>query len=253
MPRPLSELCAAIEAVLDESRRVSRDAALPLARRLAAHMPWVHRTGGHGATASEILAAGALIRPPAASASEQALGIEPAVYSFLGAGAYPSGWLAVLHAPPSATYPDVFTAFDSGSVHRPFLRRAADPRWSELPERVRFLRAHEGSGEGVGEYAAQFIAAHFIDPLDYVRRLRGTPDHPTHHGLSDATDDRRAWTIEARCHVPVELGSCTFVAREDRLLDLPTDVLARTEPAPDAGTDDPVAATIARILEDRVR
>jgi hypothetical protein len=56
------------------------------------------------------------------------------------------------------------------------------------------------------QYGASYLAAHFRDPMDYVRRPQmSTPDYKPYHGLESETGDRRAWSIELRIHgdVPV--------------------------------------------------
>lgn len=167
-------------------------------------MPWIHRTGKHSAWEAVFSGLRLAARAPC-TAFERDAGINSVVYFFVGYPAYPKGGVALLFAPLFSA-PGSFTPFDSGALERGHLKKthtALTP-----PERAELFNQFFGTIAGLKEFLGPFLAAHFLEPMDYVRREQlSLPDHPAYHGLVDGNQDRRAWTIEAQVHEDVLLST----------------------------------------------
>lgn len=192
----MDAITAAVEA--DVLRRGSYTTTLAEARRVAARLPLVHRTNTPiKPSAKEILRTGSIRVSDELTPEEEACGMRHAVYFFLGRAAFDKGNVAFLvnrHA--VAHGPGTFSCFDSGALSKRYLRHAVD---MDEPARATHLANHSCALRHLDDVSGPFIAAHFNDPLTYVRAPQiAVPDYPAYHGLVSGNDDRRAWTIEAR-------------------------------------------------------
>lgn len=207
MSQPAEQLLRPIErACADDSQRAAcRADQQPHAEALYRHLPWVHRTGRPESGTWRQIFSDRRLLPSPASAHEQAAGRASSVYFFLGSCAFPKGNLVLLLWPvdPSVRARANFTPFDTGSLGR-FVGLtqghevcAEFEPWQGTDDYRRCLMNLSGRTEELGIFAPTYIAAHFYQPLDYVRRpQRSAPDFPPYHGLSSYSGDRRVWTIE---------------------------------------------------------
>ncbi len=227
---PIDALRDAIAAVIgaDDERAQRAATARPDAGRLAPTLPLVHRAPADHLDA--IFAAGHLAAPAPCTAAEAQCGIPRAVYFFLGCVAYPAGVVAFLARPDVlARLPASFTPFDTGSLNG--YARPLDTRlpW-DADDRLSFLAGHLGKGPDTAAFAVDYLAGHFADVDDYVRRAQvSEPDDPPYHGLASTSGDRRAWTIEVQLHadLPVDAGHLQTIvlAQADLLADIPDDLV----------------------------
>lgn len=201
------------EGLLDreEGRRGCRDAALPEARRLSGRVCLVHRTGKPVGAASgaapgpslgwrRIFEEERLAAEPVRTDWEAEAGAAQAVYLFLGAPAYPRGQVALVFA--GSLTPQACTPFDTGGLRGGFF--GAGSVGEDEARRLFFAAYTDGSA--LPEVCAHWIAAHFDDPLDYLRGAqRSAPQRPALHGLQGADGDRRAWTVEVQVHEDLPL------------------------------------------------
>lgn len=252
----LGSLASAI--VADEARHENAWGTLLKASEVARRLPLVHRTYKPGSEVPwrELLEARRFVAgPPCTGDRERTAGIPRAAYFFLGCGAYPDGLVGfVLDAATVVGRPASFTPFDSGSIEKYAV--PADPMrrpdWNDAAK-GRFLTEHTGHGGDVAAFAGPFLAAHFRDPMTYVRLGQtSVPEFQAYHGLESTSGDRRAWTVEVQAHedVPFGVGDATvkeiIVARSALLEDLPEDLkrLARV-----ADPEDEVLESLARRIE----
>lgn len=205
------------EGLLDqqEGRRDSRDAALPAARAVAGRISLVHRTAkrpvGGAATEDGAEAGrgwrrafdeGRLAAGPVGTAWELDAGVRRAVYLFLGAPAYPKGKVALLF--DGAAEVHACAPFDTGALAGGHISGGGGR--SGVDAGALFGAAY-GEGRALAELSAHWMAAHFDDPLDYVRAgQQQEPQRPALHGLRGEDGDRRAWTVEVQVHgdLPLE-------------------------------------------------
>ena len=256
MARPLSELLSALEEVVgkDATRRVQARAGAASAAALAPSMSWVHRTGKSGDWRS-VLEARQLGAQRVDTPFETARSLDRAVYFFVGACAYPRGIVALLVSPRAASAaPSTFTPYDSGALKAHLLPQDSAAPWDD-EAKTRHMAAHLGDTADMAGFLGPYLAGHFRDPLDYVRRpQKSAPDFPAYHGLVDA--DRRSWTIEVRVHGDVKIAPDGLTVEEiwldnqDLWDDLPDDFkrLARVPPEGQR-----LEVAVARRIESRSR
>jgi len=251
----LGSLASAI--VKDEAQHENAWDALPRANEVAQRLPLVHRTCTSGAEADyhALLRVRRFVAGPPCTERERAAGIPNAVYFFLGSGAFPDRLVGfVLDTETVLRRPASYNPFDSGSLDKYAV--PADPMreasW-DAAARDRFLSEHLGRGQDVAAFAGPYLAAHFREPMTYVRLgQHAPPEFPAYHGLKSKTGDRRAWTIEVRAHedVPFPPGSGVIkeivAARETYVEDLPDDLVARARLAT---APDRVLESIAERIE----
>ena len=256
MPRPLSELLSALHDVVhsDAARSAQARAGAADAAALAPSMSWVHRTGKSGDWRG-VFEVRRLVAQSAGTSFESRLSLDRAVYFFVGACAYPHGIVALLVSPRIASAgPSTFTPYDSGALKKYLRPQDSAAPWDDDAKTLH-MAAHLGNATDVAGFLGPYLAAHFRDLLDYVRRPQeSAPDFPTYHGLVDA--DRRAWTIEVRVHDDVEIAPDGLIVEEiwldsqDLWDDLPDDFkrLARVPPE-----GQQLAVAVARRIEERSR
>ncbi|MDI7267309.1 MAG: hypothetical protein QME96_04880 [Myxococcota bacterium] len=230
MPRTLPELLAPLDEVLvrDANRAAVANSAGAGAARLVARLPVVHRTAKPAKGApddrearwTDIFAEQRIEAGEVKTAAERENGFHRAVYLFFGCGPFPERPVAIiLPAEPFLDATVTFTPFDSGALDDPPLLIPVEETapWAAA-DRARFLGEHLGSGADLRAFAGPCLAAHFRDPLDYVRRpQQEQPDFPPYHGLHD---DRRSWTLEMQVHDDVDLGAASplrVVVRDESL------------------------------------
>ncbi len=201
MPRSFKEMIDTLEEVVsvDPNRKQSMEAARSFAETSAARIPLVHRTG-KGKTWRTIFQSKQLTGcAPCTKWERESLKIDRATYFFWGCGAYPKGNVAILMSVPGEVE---FTAapFDSGGCMKGFFLRSG--REMSNDERIDILENYTlAESASFLPYCARFLAAHFRDALDYIRRPQNSePDSKPYHGLESATQDRRAWSVEVRVH-----------------------------------------------------
>ena len=254
MGQPLPALLERLERAVGPSgeRRDRYTATGPQAQRVADSLPLVHRTAGEGQDWREIFEHDTLTARPVPTEHERKAGRANTVYFFLGAGAYPSGQIALLLE--LQTLRDVkasFSPYDTGGM------RYCTPScgWDD-DRRCQHLTEYTGDApDDVHGFAGPYLAAHFRDPRGYVRALqRSTPDFPSFHELiSDG--DRRAWTIEIQAHDDVGISSEAQFLRQllvvgtHKLLELPDEYVARARVLPDETTENIIYTEIARTIE----
>ena len=208
VPRALTEILDALQRVVteDDARSAGSRSCASGAAKLAPRLAWVHRTGG--ATDWRRLFETRRLRAESSGTSyERALGLERAVYFFVGACAFPTGTLALVMA-PFAARPDAstFTPYDTGALKKHLILADRSLPWDD-DAKTQHLREHLGGGADAGAFLGPYLAAHFRDPLDYVRAgQHASPDFAPYHGLRSGTQDRRAWTVETRVHEDVDVA-----------------------------------------------
>lgn len=259
MGQPLPALLERLEAAIGPSgeRRDSYTNTRPQAGRIAKRLPLVHRTAPTGAATSArdwraIFDHGTLNADPVPTEHERRAGRERSVYFFLGAGAYPSGQIALLLDPTEALryVTASFSPFDTGGMHH----CTPSCNWDD-ERRCQHLTAYTGNAPDVHDFAGPYLAAHFRDPRTYVRASQqSAPDFPSFHELvSDG--DRRAWTIEIQAHDDVAISSDPLLLRQllvvgtHKLLELPDEYLARARVLPDDASENIIYAEIAKTIE----
>jgi hypothetical protein len=241
MPNSLTDMLDTLvrQAVDDEKRHENAWHSFARANEVGRRLPLVHRTCKSDTDAKwlDILRTRSFVADkPCTGARELAAGIPRATYFFLGVGAYPKGLVAfVLDSSSVLKRSASYTPFDSGSVDNPAFLRPMDmtntTTWDDAAK-DRFLAAYVGTGSDVLSFAGPYLAAHFVDPLSYVRAPQiSSPDFAPYHGMSSPNDDRRAWTIEVQVHDDVTFGTGAatlneiVVARKMLLEDLPDDLV----------------------------
>lgn len=242
--KSFTEMCGGIQRVLgaDDARERIAARNLDRARALADRFVLTHRTVSPGAAPlHEILGDGHLRARRPCTSREVDCGIERAVYFFLGCAAYPEGAVAFLV--PSRVLeriPASYSPFDSGSLSS--YARPRDPlaSWDD-PEKHAFLDAHLGEGADAVTFSVEYVAAHFADATDYVRRpQRSEPDFPTYHELVSPSGDRRAWSIEVRLHEDLVLDvdhiEAIVLGQPDLLADIPDELAGTVVIAEDEGS-----------------
>jgi hypothetical protein len=264
VPRPVHELLSELEAVLaDAARRAHYESTLDTAKRLAAALPLVHRTGrpSESRTLRALLHSGDLVPSAPVTNEEQACGWTRALYFFLGSAAYPPGNVAFLvDASAAASSPGTFSAFDSGGLSKGFLVPVDGSHWTSV-ERAQCLAKHSSDAHSVSAFAGPYLAAHFHDPLSYVSRPQTSDtDFEVYHGLRSTNGDRRAWTLEVRLQDEVALrpvdGQLLRIVLSNRALeqDIPDHLLewvTIADAEPDSEGD--VARTVAGLIFERIQ
>lgn len=142
-----------------------------------------------------------------------------------------------------------YTPFDTGSLDKHTRPRDPAQVWEDS-DRQAFLAAHLGHGADAVDFAAIYLAAHFVDVADYVRRpQRSAPDRPVYHGLECVNGDRRSWSIEVQLHGDVPLDTehvdKLVLGQHDLFADIPDELTAKVVVAEDEGA---LAATIHRLI-----
>ncbi|MEZ4293735.1 MAG: hypothetical protein R3B70_02075 [Polyangiaceae bacterium] len=135
---------------------------------------------------------------------ERNLGHDRAVYFFVGSCAYPEGLAVLLFSfTRGSVARSTFNPYDTGFLkHVAIPRRPADT-WDDTAK-TQHIQSTMGWTRDLHAFGGPYLAAHFRDPIDYVRRPQdGVPDFEPYHGLGGG--DRRAWTIEARLHDDVTI------------------------------------------------
>ena len=245
-PRDCNLLLAELDSLCatEANREACRLAASDTARRLARHLPWMHRTGrAHSgpaaatgpATSWRTIFTTARIAPSEVKPHEALDGRSVSVYFFVGACAFPKGNIVLICQPsrPDWLLRATFTPFDTGSLAGPASLDPANPAhdryapWT-VSEHCRYLQDYSGSAPGLEAYLPVYLAAHFHQPQDYVTRPQvSAPDLAPYHGLRSASGDRRTWTVEVQLHgeAGADLDSETvlevFVLGKDRFDALP--------------------------------
>ena len=210
--RQLSELLESLARVVsdDDARSTASIACGAAAAVVGPRVLWVHRTGRpEDGDWRHIFEQRRLIAKEPGTSFERALGIDRAVYFFVGACAYPTGILALLVAPVAgSTHEGTFTPYDTGALKKHIAPSAPSGPWDEAAKK-QHLEAHLGSSADVVGFLGPYLAGHFRDPVDYVRARSGIlPDFSPYHGLVEvdvARQDRRSWTVEAQLHRDVEI------------------------------------------------
>ena len=258
--RCLAEMLEPLTRVLhgDAARQTHANVLSGLANKVAQQLPLVHRTCKHGAEATwrEVLRTRTFaVREPCTGDREKAAGIPRAVYFFLGCGPYPEGLLGfVIDAPSTLARPASYTPFDTGSIeaHAVPTEPALAAEW-DGPSKDRFLADHVGTGSELAAFSGAYLAAHFLEPMTYIRSKQcSDPDFPAYHGLRSTTGDRRAWTIEVQAHEDVAFGAGggtlleIVAARRALVEDLPDDLVGLARVAvPENGILESIADGIA--------
>lgn len=264
--RSLEEMLGSLELILrgDEARQDHATRSVALASEVARRLPLVHRTNKPGEEREQIKWQAILdsrtfaAREPCTGDREKAAGIPLAAYFFVGCGAYPEGLVGfVLETASVLTLPSSFTPFDSGSLTRFAVpaEAALAAAWDE-PSKDRFLDDHVGPGRELVAFSGPYLAAHFREPLAYIRGgQRSDPHFPAYHGLRSTSGDRRAWTLEVQVHEDVVFrdGGATLVeivaARHALTLDIPDDLLFLTRVA---SPENEVLESIAEGIAERI-
>jgi hypothetical protein len=240
----LEDMCSAIQRVLGASDERGRVAAKNLqgARALAERFFLIHRTESPGAPALRtILSERRLSAKDPCTQRELDCGIDRAIYFFMGCVAYPSGSAAFLI--PNRVLDGIqasYSPFDTGSLSNHARPRDPLVSWG-APEKHAFLESHLGDGADAFAFSAEYVAAHFQDVADYVRRSQQSdPDFPVYHDLASTTGDRRAWSIEVQLHEDLELTAehleAIAIADKELLVDIPKDFFDKLIIAEDEGS-----------------
>lgn len=192
----LRPLAAAVTA--EASRHANAWATYGSAQAVAQRLPLVHRTAKPGAAANwlDIVEHRRVATQQACTTREHRAGVTRAAYFFLGCGAYPDGQVGfVLDRTALHGQACSYTPLDSGSLERHAVPADPSQPWDEAAK-DRFFEAHHAQGAEVHDFAGPYLAAHFQQPLQYVRcPQRSQPDFAPYHGLKDPHEDRRAFTI----------------------------------------------------------
>ncbi len=135
------------------------------------------------------------------------------------------------------TIPASYSPFDTGSLRGHACPRDPEKAWGDA-DKDRFLAEHLGCGGDAPDFAADYVAAHFHDPVDYVRRSQHSePDFPVYHGLASKNGDRRAWSIEVQLHDDLPLDDqhleSIVLGEHDLLADIPDELIAKSVVAVD--------------------
>jgi len=261
MARQLSELLESLARIVsdEDARSVASDACSAAAAAMAPGVLWVHRSGRAGDW-RHLFEQRHLVAKEPGTPFEKALGIDLAVYFFVGACAYPTGILALLVAPlAGATHEGTFTPYDTGALKKHVAPAVLSGPWDDAAK-TQHLNAHLGRSADVVRFLEPYLSGHFRDPVDYVRvRPGGSPDFPAYHGLVEvdvASRDRRSWTLEAQLHVDVEIPPDGLLLEEiwldhqDLVDDLPDDFKRLARILPDGV---PLAVAVAERIEERLR
>lgn len=240
--RVLSEMISPLAAMAtaEPERHVNVWSMHDRACKIARQLPLVHRTCKSGDEASwlELMKIRRFAADEPCTARESAAGIPRAAYFFLGCGAYPDGLIGfVLKLEAVIARPSSYTPLDSGSLEKHAKPTNPAVVW-DGPAKNQFLGNHLGRGEEVARFAGPYLAAHFRDPLHYVKRGQlSQPDFPSYHGLADPHGDRRAYTIEVQAHDdvpfddPIDPLIEIVVARPALVEDLPDDLIGKVRVA----------------------
>lgn len=146
-----------------------------------------------------------------------------------------------------------FTPYDTGALKKVLRPADGSAVWND-EARSMHLAAHLGRGGDVAAFTGPYLAAHFDDPYEYVRRDQASqPDYPPYHGLVGG--DRRGWTIEIQVHTDVELAPDGLLLEEiwldgQDLLDEIPDDFRRISRIPPEGQ--PLEIAIARRIEEKL-
>jgi hypothetical protein len=261
--RPLIDMLEPLASAVveDDARHANAWLSHGRAIRVATRLPLVHRTCKSDAVTGwrELLATRRFAASePCSGEREKAAGIPRAAYFFLGCGAYPEGLVGfVMDAETVLTQPSSYTPFDSGSIEKYTVpvEPARAEAW-DATAKMEFLAAHTGHGAEVMDFASSYLAAHFRDPLTYVRHgHKSVPDFSAYHGIASTSGDRRAWTIEVQVHtdVPFPEGGATIqeivAARAALIEELPDDLVlvARVAAAENEVLESIAAGIVARV------
>ena len=222
----MRSLTAMLESLLlhlrhDSARLENAVSAFERASQVAQRLPLVHRTCKPGAETDwlNVLESRRFAAGEPCTGREKAAGIPRAAYFFLGCGAYPEGLVGfVVDTSAVLMRPASYVPFDSGSIENEKHVAPADPAraaaWDDVAKH-RFLEEHLGAGDQVLAFSGPYLAAHFHEPVSYVRLgQRSRTDFPVYHGLRSTNDDRRAWTIEVQVHEDVPLETEGAMLRE---------------------------------------
>jgi len=215
MPQKLSDLVVAIDRVVEAEpeRQTVYSQVIDQAQSIALSLRASHRTR---APLAEIFGAAELkAKEVGTKRLEPSQGYRDAVYFFLGHGSYPNTNIAFITKPSVLQQDgDTFTPCDTGAVEHGYLKPRypeENKTWDNV-QQEEFYKSHLGELSEVASFAGPYLAAHFRQPIDYVRRGQSsTPDFSSYHGLESPRNDRRAWTIELQVHHDV-----TLVADQDR-------------------------------------
>jgi len=223
---PLSDLIEKLRDAIAGApeRAAAAEKAWSASEPLTAKLPLVHRTGDRrrGSVLDRIFVDGYLRPPKQPSSREADLELAPAVYFNYGAGNCPRGNVALVFPPPitdsEGFSESTFTYFDSGALGTPRYLDcpSREPAWEDIETRRAFLREHTWPCKDLTRSAEVYLAAHFKDHRDYVRLK--DPDWPPYHGLTSATGDPRAWTIEVRNPKSVPLEGLEAILLDRALL-----------------------------------
>jgi hypothetical protein len=256
MGQPLPVLLERLEQAVGPSgeRRDSYTSTSPQAQHIADRLPLVHRTASDTPGARDwrqIFEHSTLKAEPVPTDHERRAGRATSVYFFLGAGAYPSGQIALLLEPAEVlryVTEASFTPYDTGGMCY------CTPDW-DSDRRFRHLTDYTGNAKEVGSFAGPYLAAHFRDPRGYVRAAqKSVPDFPCFHALV-GDGDRRAWTIEIQAHEDVTITSEAPLLRQllvvgtHKLLELPDEYIARAHVLPDSSPENIIYKEIASTIE----
>jgi hypothetical protein len=208
--QPRAKLSAVVASIPERAENVKRTGAR--ARQVSERLPLVHRTGHEKATRSwtAIFAEGRIEPSAVKSGShEEVAGWSKIACFFLGSGAYPHGNVALVLSHDLARTADMtFSPFDSGALGRYLLPAGIDPDGWAVGDRAAFLVQYTGHGRELDEFVPDFLGAHFLDPIQYVRLAQHTsPDWDPFHELRSRDRDRRAWTIEVQSHKTMDLAA----------------------------------------------
>jgi hypothetical protein len=177
----------------DRWEAASRDAdTLAHASSLASRLPLVHRTGRAGQRWQSIFRDAQLTgAAPGTRWERETLGVDKAIYSSWGCGAYPKGTVALLLEGVPSGPRCTATPFDTGGCEGGHFVREGRAL-SEAERRSTLDRFTLDDGARFSEYGTHYIADLFDDPLEYVRRpQQSRPQRPPVHELASLTDDRR--------------------------------------------------------------
>ena len=209
MPCPLSDLIEKLVGAVagQPDREAAVQEVLSAPEPCIVKFPLVHRTGDRkrGNVLERIFVDGHLRPPKRQSEQEVELRLSAAVYFFYGAGCYPEGNVAFVFPPEIAESEGfseaTFSPFDSGGLGTPCHLHCSfhGSTWNDGETRADFLDRHTGYSKDLLRFGEVYLAAHFDDYRDYVRRPQyGNYDERPYHGLTSEDGDRRAWTIEVR-------------------------------------------------------